>query len=195
MDGIALLDAWRPDPSAYYARLSLPVSTTDRFELNSLLVQLDDLLDAVSDLLLAESVHQAVMGNPERSAAALDALDKQQPLPDVGVVRTPRTATGLSHRLMLLLGDANPAAGWVTGDPRRAADPRVDAWCGAVLGRPGRYQFAAEVRDAEGEVLQRLTAKLPALRLSALSTVLACAAAGSAARPSSSSDWRCTSAP
>ena len=179
VDGIALLEAWRPNPTAYFDRLSLPVSTTDRTDLNSLLEQLDDLLDAVSDLLLAESVHQAVMGNPERSAAALDAMDKQQPLPDVGVVRTPRTATGLSHRLVLLLGAATPAPGWVTGDPRRAADPRVDAWCGAVLGRPGRYQFAAEVRDAEGEVLQKLTAKLPALKLSALSTVLACAAAGS----------------
>ncbi len=179
VDGIALLEAWRPDPSAYYARLSLPVSTTDRFDLNGLLVQLDDLLDAVSDLLLAESVHQAVMGNPERSAAALDALDKQQPLPDLGVVRTPRTATGLSHRLVLLLGAPTPAAGWETRDPRRAADPRVDAWCGAVLGRPGRYRFVAEVRDAEGKLLQKLRAPLPALRLSALSTVLACAAAGS----------------
>ena len=181
VDGIALLQAWRPDPNAYFARLSLPVSTTDRFDLNGLLVQLDDLLDAVSDLLLAESVHQAVMGNPERSAAALDALDKQQPLPDVGVVRTPRTATGLSHRLVLLLGAATPAAGWETRDPRRAADPRVDAWCGAVLGRPGRYRFTAEVRDAEGKVLQKLTARLPALRLSALSTVLACGSAGSGA--------------
>ena len=119
------------------------------------------------------------MGNPERSAAALDAIDKQQPLPDVGVVRTPRTATGLSHRLVLLLGAPTPAAGWETRDPRRAADPRVDAWCGAVLGRPGRYRFVAEVRDAEGRVLQKLSARLPALRLSALSTVLACASAGS----------------
>ena len=119
------------------------------------------------------------MGNPERSAAALDALDKQQPLPDVGVVRTPRTATGLSHRLVLLLGAPPRLPAGTTGDPRRAADPRVDAWCGAVLGRPGRYRFVAEVRDAEGEVLQKLTARLPALELSALSTVLACASAGS----------------
>ena len=180
VDGVALLDAWRPDPSAYFARLSAPVDNTDRADLNDLLRQLDDVLDAVSDLLLAESVHQAVMGNPERSAAALDAIDKQQALPDVGVVRTPRTATGLSHRLLLLLAGDAPATGWTTSDPRRAADPRVDAWCGAVLGRPGRFRFVAEVRDADGRVLQTLTARLPALKLSALSTVLACASAGSA---------------
>ena len=195
VDGIALLDAWRPDPSAYYARLSLPVSTTDRFDLNSLLVQLDDLLDAVSDLLLAESVHQAVMGNPERSAAALDALDKQQPLPDVGVVRTPRTATGLSHRLMLLLGAATPAAGWVTGDPRRAADPRVDAWCGAVLGRPGRYQFAAEVRDAEGDGAAEAHGQAPRAQALRAQHGARVRRRRVGRRPSSSSGWRCTSAP
>ncbi len=179
VDGVALLDAWRPDPNAYFGRLSAPVANTDRGDLNDLLRQLDDLFDACSDLLLAESVHQVVMGNPERSAAALDALDKQQPLPDLGVVRTPRTATGLSHRLLLLLGAAAPAPGWTVNDPRRKADPRIDAWCGAVLGRPGRFRFVAEVRDAEGTVVQTLAARLPALRLSALSTVLGCAAAGS----------------
>ncbi len=30
--------------------------------------------DAVADLLLAESVHQVVSGNPPRAAAAMDAL-------------------------------------------------------------------------------------------------------------------------
>ncbi len=181
VDGVALLEAWRANPTAYWASLSIPVAAADIPRLESLLEELDDALDAVSDLLVAESVHQAVMGNAERSAAALDALDRQQPLPDLGVIRTPRTATGLNHRLLVLFDGDGPAPGWTRNDPRRAADRRVDAWCGAVLGPPARFRFAAEVRDADGRRLRTVRVRLPDLRLSALSTVIACAAAGTEA--------------
>ena len=149
---------------------------------NGLLERSTTLLDAVSDLLVAESVHQAVLGNAERSAAALDALDRQQPLPDVGVVRTPRTATGLSATgccsCSTTASTRLPAG--TTRDPRRAAEPRVDAWCGAVLGDPARYRFAAEVRDADGDgaaEAQRPPPRRSASPRSAPS--LACGAAGS----------------
>ncbi len=181
VDGLALLDAWRPDHAAYYASLSTPVDPGDRPRLDALIEDLADALDAVTDLLVAETVHQAVMGNSERSAAALDALDHQQPLPDIGVVRTPRTATGHSHRLLVLFDADDAAPGWSVDDPRRAAEPRVDAWCGAVLGDPSRFRFAAEVRDADGAVLQTLDARLTDLGLSAVATVAACASAGTQA--------------
>ncbi len=177
VDGVALLDAWRDDRSAYWA--SVPVPTADQGALDEIVTALDDVMDAVSDLLVAESVHQAVVGNSERSAAALDALDHQQPLPDLGVIRTPRTATGLSHRLLVLLATDTPATGWpTTSDPRRAADPRVDAWCGAVLGNPSRFRIAAEARGADGTVVQRVSVRLSDLGLSALSVVAACGAPG-----------------
>jgi hypothetical protein len=35
---------------------------------------LDEAVDAVSDALLAESVHHAVQGNPTRTASTLDAI-------------------------------------------------------------------------------------------------------------------------
>jgi hypothetical protein len=176
VDGVALLDAWRADRNAYWA--SVPVPTGDRAKLDPLVEQLDDALDAVSDVLVAEGIHQAVLGNAERSAAALDALDRQQPLPDLGVTRTPRTATGLSHRLLILFADDGPAPGWTVDDPRRKGDPRVDAWCGAILGNPTRYRLAAEARDADDNVLQEVSARLSDLGISALSTVAASAAAG-----------------
>jgi len=37
---------------------------------------LADAVDALADLLLAESVHQIVKGNPDRAAAALESLDQ-----------------------------------------------------------------------------------------------------------------------
>lgn len=178
VDGVALLDAWRPDPGAFWTSLRIPVASADRAQLDGLMRRLDDAFDAVADVLVAESVHQAVLGNTERSAATLDALDRQQPLPDVSVVRTPRNAVGLAHRLLVLFDSDAPAPGWSTADPRRAADQRVDSWCGAVLGDPSRYRFAAEVRDGEGVVVETVQARLTDLGLSAISTIAACAAAG-----------------
>ncbi|MEU1390909.1 MULTISPECIES: hypothetical protein [unclassified Nonomuraea] len=175
VDGVRLLEVWRAGGDAYYDSLSVDVPAADRTALDGLLEQLDDALDAVSDVLLAESVHQTVLGNAERAAAALDALDRQHPIPDPGVVRTPRTATTHSHRVLVALADAAPAAGWSgLDDARRAAEPRVDAWCGAVLGAADRFRFAAQVRDAAGAVLQDVAVALPELGLSALGTVMAC---------------------
>ncbi len=175
VDGVRLLEAWRAGRDAYYDSLSVDVPAADRTALDGLLEQLDDALDAVSDVLLAESVHQTALGNSERAAAALDALDRQHPIPDLGVIRTPRTATTHSHRVLVALADAAPAAGWSgLDDARRAAEPRVDAWCGAVLGAADRFRFAAQVRDAAGAVLQDVAVALPTLGLSALGTVMAC---------------------
>jgi hypothetical protein len=155
VDGVGLLDAWKADRAVYYA--SVPVATSDRSKIDILITLLDDALDAVSDIFVAESVHQAVLGNAERSAAALDALDRQQPLPDPRVIRTPRTAIGHQHRALLVFVGEGPAPGWTAlTDARRAADPRIDTWCGRVLGAPGRFRFAAEVHDEDGAVVQRL---------------------------------------
>ena len=176
VDGLALLQKWQADANGLYAGLSLPVAANDRADVDAVFADLRDALDAVSDVLVAESVHQAVLGNTERSAAALDALDRQSNYPEPSVVRTPRRGRGINHRLLLLAQHA-PSAGWPT-DPRSAAEPRLDAWAGTVLGDPARFHFAAEVHDADGSVVQRLTAGSADLRLSALGTVCACAASG-----------------
>ena len=52
------------------------VAATDRAAVGDVLDSLDDAVDAVADLLLAESVHQIVRGNPDRAAGALDTLNR-----------------------------------------------------------------------------------------------------------------------
>ena len=179
VDGVLLLRRWKADPGGTFGALPMSVPAADRDDIELELRRLDDALDAVSDLLVAESVHQAVLGNSERSAAALDALDRQSAVPDIGFVRTPRTGVGTNHRLLVLLQADSPAPGW-DGliDPRRVTEPRIDAWAGVVLGNPDRYRFAADVVDADGTVVQTVTARLPDLGLSALGTVCACGATG-----------------
>ena len=184
VDGLALLDRWRPDPETFFTGTpDLPASGPDRADLQAELEELDDLLDALTDLLMAEGVHQMVAGNDERAGAALDALDRQAGLPDTAVAQTPRTGSSASHRLLVALQDGAPPAGWAR-DPRAAAEPRLNAWAARLLGDPAGVQFAAVARDDEDAVLERVDAALPELGLSPLATVLAAALPGGGAHAS-----------
>ena len=88
--------------------------------------RLMNIRDAVADLALAESVHQAVQGNYDRAAGALDAYSKGAfpQIPDV--VQTPSSGRALTHRFGIHLPSGiAPAAG---ATPRAKAEPALAAW-------------------------------------------------------------------
>jgi hypothetical protein len=178
VDGVKLARRARKAETALLDEVG--VDSGDRAAVQAELAQLADALDGVSDVLVAESVYQAVLGNPERSGAALDAIDRQAPFPDVGVVRTARTGHGVSHRLLMVLADDDPGASWRNlEDPRGSAEPRLNAWLGRAIGDPDLVRFRARAKDADGNSLgPALEARLPALELSPLSTVLAAVGGG-----------------
>lgn len=102
--------------------------------------------DAVADLLLAESVHQVVTGNPARAAATLDVLGAGEAVPpEPDVVRTPRSGITIEHRLAIVVPEAVPAAaaGWAAHAPRAEAEPRLEAWAQGALGDPAAIAVAA----------------------------------------------------
>jgi hypothetical protein len=156
------------------------VDTGDRAAVRAELGRLVDSLDGVSDVLVSEGVYQAVLGNAERSGAALDAIDRQTILPDVDVVRTPRTGVGVSHRLLIVCANDELPSGWSNvQDPRGLAEPRLNAWLGRAIGDPDLVRFRAIPKDAEGKpVGAALEARLTALKLSPMSTVLAAVGGG-----------------
>ena len=132
-DGLALS---RLDPTTVLT--AVQAAGADRQATAVVLATLGDAVDALADLLLAESVHQVVRGNPERAAAALDTLNRGDgAIVDPAVVRTPRTGTGLNHRVLVAIGtDAPPAPGWPSNGIRAQAEPAVAAWAGHLLGDP-----------------------------------------------------------
>jgi hypothetical protein len=116
----------------------------------AMLDALGDAVDAVADLLLAESVHQIVKGNPDRAAAALDTLNHGEGAviaPDV--VSTPRAGTGVTQRVMIAIGpDVPPAPGWPINGIRARAEPRLAAWAAHLLGSPGGIELRVGTGDA-----------------------------------------------
>jgi hypothetical protein len=165
VDGIALArDAPR-------AKTLLPAASAQ-------IDELVDALDAVGDLLLAESVHHLVGGNPMRAGLSADSLGGGQDVPDrFDVLRTPHRARGVTHRVAALLPAAPPPppaeAGWAA-DALAALEPRVEAWVADVLGAAAGWRLtgALVLEDGGERPFERGAEELG---MSALSTVLALA--------------------
>jgi PKD repeat protein len=117
---------------------TLPQPGADQNKAVEVLKTLDDLMDALSDLSIAESVHQITHGNPARAGGILDAMSKGERPPDLQVLNTPRGGLDLTHRVVLLLADGGQLhAGWAgVAHPRAAAEPRLNAWLSQWLPDP-----------------------------------------------------------
>jgi hypothetical protein len=138
----------------------------------AVLEEIDDRIDALGDILLTEGVYQLARGNSERAAAALQAAAQPSATPpELEAIYTPHSGVATIHRLAVLLpGNAVPAASW-SPDPalarRAAAEPRLEAWAGRLLGDPKRVHFRVQYQDPAGgdpiEAEHRLDQLQPAL--------------------------------
>ncbi len=126
----------------------LPAAATA--EANAIAAEVErarDALDAVSDLLLAESVHQAVQGNVARTKAALQAMTDPEAPPEPEIIRTQRSGSVLTFRVALAL-DVDAVAGWSPApqlSPRAKANRPLNHWLAEHLPPPGDVQWT--VRD------------------------------------------------
>ncbi len=106
MDGRKLADAIRSGGVASYpfGAPGLPAATADEAAaIDAEAAGILDTYDALADLALAESVHQAAQGNFDRVAATVDAYSAATFPPDPEVVQTPTVGTGLTHRVAVHL--------------------------------------------------------------------------------------------
>lgn len=148
-----------------------PGDSLEKDAIVSELLRIEDAVDAVGDVLVSESVYQAIQGNPVRSGAAAAAIDRGGTPPDPEVVRTPRTGIGFTHRVLAFLDPSpSPAPGWpTTRSPRSAASPILDASVGRLLGKPEEIRVVVRYVAAGPEEESRSkTFRVSELRLSAL---------------------------
>lgn len=117
------------------------------------LQRLDETIDAVADLLMAEAVFQLVSGNTAGASATMDSLARGVRPPDPEVVKTPRGGSAISHRAALILG-GNPIApaGWggIANTPRATAERHLDGWIGLLIGNPASVRCAVAYTDTLG---------------------------------------------
>ena len=153
VDGVALMAAWELDAGAA-VRKTLNKTMADRpgtgtlpsndewAGITNIVANALDLADSVSDLLMAEGMHQIMQGNFERAGAAMAVADKQSLPIETQVSRTPRGGASYTQRVALLCPPADAA--W-PGDRRSVTEPSLNAWLAHMLGAPARYVFSARV--------------------------------------------------
>jgi hypothetical protein len=141
VDGLALDRARRSGtlPAGGDWGPGLPPPGPDQDALLGLFAALDDTVDAISDVGVAEAVYQVMRGNPERAGGTFDGISQAEHLPDPQVVITPRG--GIDHTEVLcalLAGPPARAAAWagIPATPRSLAEPWLDAWVSHLLPDP-----------------------------------------------------------
>jgi hypothetical protein len=133
VDGLALIQrASTPGNTTYPYGKPLPtLSGVETAAVEKTVRSLQDIFDAMADLILAESVHQTAQGAPDRVAAQLEVQGDFHPPPDPDVVRTPARGFALTCRVGLELDPAAAAA--VADPPRVKAQPALNSWLATAL--------------------------------------------------------------
>ncbi len=119
--------------------------------------RLVETLDAVKDLLLAESVYQMVQGNVDRAGAVTMAMQDTHIPPEIDVINTPRSSRfTFTNRVAVQFGDLDPhdAASnpWpaIPMTPRARVEPGLNRWLGQLLGEPSSLLCRVAHLDANG---------------------------------------------
>ncbi|GIH26581.1 hypothetical protein Aph01nite_48910 [Acrocarpospora phusangensis] len=112
---------------------------------------LDEQVDAVADLLVAESLHQLVQGNPVRAGGSLAVTGQGQVPDEFDVVTTPRPGYDVTHRVIALTDAAGPPA-WTAPRPGPAArlDPATARWAADLLPDPADVGVRVRFAHADG---------------------------------------------
>ena len=140
VDGLALRQAWNAKAAPFVNAGDLPALTSTQLtSFHAALDALNDAVDGIADVLTAESIFQAVRGNPTATAASLDAMAAGVLPPMPEATRTPLAGNAFAQRLAIALAPgAAPADNWGAATPRAAAEPALDHWIGTLLGPPDK---------------------------------------------------------
>lgn len=202
VDGLALLRRWQKGKAqtpetwdtrtipfgqavAPFTNVVLPNAGAEYDAIIACLTELEDAVDAVSDVLTSESVYQITQGNPMRSGASLDAIARgEAPPQELGILKTPRTGIALTHRLLILFsGDATSPLAWkpTEQNARAQAEPHLNRWVAQLLGDPAKvlcklqYDYAVQVQGQELPVPKQYlrTVSLKEMKLAPLDVLYA----------------------
>jgi hypothetical protein len=148
VNGLTLAETAAPDWAAITGADGTILTASRIAALDAVHDKLEDTLDAVKDLLLAESAHQLVQGNFDRAGAVLGSVKDAHVPPDLDVIKTPRSSHfAFTHRVTVhfdRLDSLDPsAAAWPTAamTPRALLEPGVNRWLGQTLGAPDAIEF------------------------------------------------------
>lgn len=115
------------------------VSSQDKADIKRILKELDEAMDSVNDLMIAESVFQVVVGSPEASSAALKVMSESGEINQMPeVVKIPRTGLTVNHRVGIQIPIVTSSVAWTSNKPtaRSKISRNINAWLKKQLPKP-----------------------------------------------------------
>jgi hypothetical protein len=163
VDGVALQDAnaahqldvdgaWGP---------GLPSAHDDQVAVAAILADLDDVMNSISNVSVAESVFQVMRGNSVRASGLLDAASRGDWAPEPEFLDTRRTGIDISHRVLVVFSaDGAIGANWPNPrSVRGALEPRVDDWCAKLLPDPATVNCTVHYTQNANQVSMPVSLK------------------------------------
>ncbi|RNL53458.1 hypothetical protein [Pedobacter jejuensis] len=140
------------------------------FEKNNL----QNTLDALKDLMTAESAYQMATGNFERAAAVMQSVSIGNIPPEVEVINTARsTQMTFTNRIVLTLDATLSTNPWsnVQSSAKSITEPALNHWIGELLGNPADIRCLVTAKDSADNVIN-VAVSLEDLNLQPLDFVL-----------------------
>lgn len=165
LNGLALMQEYK---SAANKPSFLGIFTEDADEKSDLTLIIEGLIndvDAIADLLTAESVYQLSQGNLDRAGATLRGLSGESTyIQEPEIIRTPRRGEPISHKVAVVLPQApNSWPGPET--PRAVAEPRLNAWLTEMLPQPEHICIHAQYEEEGNPDLQSIKLDISTLEI------------------------------
>jgi hypothetical protein len=144
VDGYDLIQQVRQNGPYPHGITGLPPAGAEADAIKAEVERLEETLDAIADLILAESVHQAVQSNMDRARGVVGAISDGELLPAPDIALTPRSGRVITERVALHLPETDDSDGH--SSVRAKGNPRLNAWLVAQL--PAPHTIGLEVRAA-----------------------------------------------
>ncbi|MCP4632625.1 MAG: hypothetical protein GY855_06825 [candidate division Zixibacteria bacterium] len=140
--------------------------------------RLADTLDAVKDLMLAESTYQMVQGNYDRSGAVLNSMKDTYIPQQMEVINTPRSSRfTFTNRITVQYENTDPNLAvnnpWdpIPMTPRAKIEAGLNKWLGNLLGNPANIIFKVAHLDADRNEVGLSTMKVADLSMQPIDLV------------------------
>jgi hypothetical protein len=153
VDGLALYRAYKAGSLQFNGN---PLPTPGTTAYTAIVAELDNLVrvvDAVGDLLVAEGVFQLAGGNVHGALPSLRNLSRGGRPPNPEVAQSPHAGRGVTHRLVYVFPDPQPAlsTNWPAAMSARAqAEPALNAWLGSLIGDPSKVKASVTFTTSTG---------------------------------------------
>ena len=149
--GATLLDLWRNRDADPRFRQAVSSATGDAQAIDRVFTQIDDEVDALSDVLLTESVFQVGRGRRSNLVTSFDGIVRGESFAEAEVLKTPRHGATFLQRLVVCPARRAGQFAMDGGARARAGDGRTAAerLAGDDVRQPDRVQWTVVVSTGE----------------------------------------------